>query len=300
MDIAPMRALIPIGAPGALTAAAIRVIGGHNPYSTQEQGGVGDRPFVTHSLRAMPPEAASFALDGKIILDSSGILAPRAHEYRRGSKILNMAAGGFGLEISEEDETYWHSVFRMTRELDHLVDRQEVQDTEPIIDQLMRGEYVGIDEEVSRQFLSAISHATTRQYGLVKNAFLVLPKFATRKRLAGTCRQLADVCHEEATCFAEVLSLDPERFPVDQQSQVESFNEWLQRVGVIAHMLDAAVDMPQDYRMGNISVEPSLGARIMLGLTGLEHYSHVLRTTSPRLGMRLGVAALVCAGDRKS
>lgn len=220
-------------------------------------------------------------------MESAIVNTSRKHAHE--GTILVVAAKAYGVDVTTDDVEYFSACSKLAAVADDIVDTENrVLDISSIIEspvEKLEGHLDTNDQELVLRVINRLS--VDRQ-----NAWLQandMPHHAEQKKSAKGITELCAALIGEAELFTNIFSLDE----VGRDSRARrAFNKWLGYFARGGYFVDSAVDMPADYRAGRVSVEPTIGNRMVLGRNAMYELKNALTIPkSPRLLVELGRTA---------
>jgi hypothetical protein len=184
---------------------------------------------------------------------------PRAHTHE--GRILQIAARSMNVNVGEEEVRFWQVASKTAAALDTLVDEQGWRDVSPIFETVISDNPQGIEGVITVQEAQELADFYGRLSPERQDAWYAaatsLPLYADYKAEAPSIEELIRVTLGEADdVFSQAFQLDTSG-KVDEIPR-EKFNRWLTHFARTGYAIDAAFDMPRDFKTGVIRVKPTI------------------------------------------
>lgn len=209
--------------------------------------------------------------------------------YRYGWRLLAQVADTMGVDLSEQEIEHWRTTFGITRALDDMIDEEGCKDIEPALTLLLNGEPVGqVTEKEALDFQASMATHPEAEKEHLKEEMKKIAAFANDKTQATSLKELLRLTRTEMEWYTALFEL--KESGAENTNNRRQFNSWLYDFMSSGYMLDSLVDMEDDFRNGNISVEPSLRRKKVLAVVALKE---VARSASKTPLRHLGGVAYI-------
>lgn len=177
-------------------------------------------------------------------------------------------------------------------------------DTDGIID------YISGEEEEVPSLPNP--HATAALADLVTNFSVIELEDLHRKEFVDDALSLA-IAHAENPYDNSVKALTQHRLKlgrlfgqlfvdvVPEPLRLEGFGQfeqWVLSIGACSEVVDSIWDLPEDFRTGKTTVEPSLKNRAMLAYHAMPEARNIMKDIRPRLAGKLAIKAVLFGVNR--
>lgn len=190
------------------------------------------------------------------------------HKYERGADILAQAASSFGIEVPDASRQEWRAILGSIYELDQCLDSNEPKDVRMTTYNSSLAVIVGngeVEADTPEHVRTLRGFTETWPEPKLIRFFDVMDEWKEvtgEKRIAKTARTLGSISLHEGEMCGLLFSV-----PDVSESKAGQFEKWLSNLIAGGTVVDAAVDLPQDYEDGLVQVKPTrLNQAVLLGM----------------------------------
>lgn len=293
---ATMDELSPTEQRGWLHALAICRPGGVMPYNLSQHDGSGsahsfyDRAMIdteysrTASRKGDLGIITNSFLVSKLDLLGLDVLSRPGHP--QSVEAFSAIAEKFGVNVTDKDIQYWRAVLNVGRVFDDYVDKYGVENLEPSMHALLKGEPIdGLTREEAEEFRDVFfGLRPEKQSALLKGAELA--KYAPKLKKAENVDEFIEIRSKEVEIFAEIMSLPPVAGSNDYGER-RRFNSWVKGFIQSCYAIDSLVDLKQDRADGNIGLVPTPRVYASLAIRAIRQSQQSIRDLPPSAYPRL-------------
>ncbi len=218
------------------------------------------------------------------------------HKYERGSKILYDAATAMGVDVEPQQFVEWRYLISSAYALDNVIDdtTRLFSDNSTAFDQLL-DEVVAGELSTDRYGFDAQQITESWEYQKVQrivSAASRVKEIALAKRTTDSATFLGSLALIEGSETARFLEID------EANEEDRRFNDWLHDFMQFGVVIDATVDLEQDYSNQLTLVEPTRANQIRIARTAVRPGLRLIRSTPRKIYQDIIGAGLATVNDR--
>lgn len=215
-----------------------------------------------------------------------GMDVAQRDDHPQSAKLFADLAEAFRIDVTEDDRHYWRVILNISRALDTLIDDDKVQTIAPHLRRLINAQPIeGLNKSQAEDFAAVYRSLSVPRRQQIDRS-VQMTDFARLRYDARTIEEFIAVTIDEAEYFAQLVAIDAERSPIDDEAR-QQFNAWLLTLGRTGYLLDSISDANADYKNEVIQIRPTIKTQLALARIAMAETKVCLTSAPPVVTLTL-------------
>ncbi len=203
--------------------------------------------------------------------------------YGGSRALFREAARQFGVDLTEQEDYEWMAGLEFAKLVDHLVD-VEKQDASTSYKEIISGKLRDdLNSDIQVRTINFMARKSLDERAGILEILDEVNTLVTAQRIATKASEVVDIRFTEAELLTSLFALE-ERGLTDDAAR-QTFNKWLDQWHRAGYLVDTLFDMRDDFKNGETSVIPTVGAGLhYAGVASRESFTAVRKTPAALIG----------------